>query len=207
MPDLAALARSLLPEGVAVAGGPITELQAPLLAGEAAALTRARAARRADFTAGRTAARLALAQIGLPAVPLLRDPRGPALWPAGITGSISHGAGFALAAVARRDGFAGLGVDIEAAGAFVPLEAVAGPEEIAALGALDPVVLFSAKEAAYKAQFALTGQMFGFRDLTLALDGPHFTARPGPGVPPLPTIAGRWLQADGIILTAAAIAA
>lgn len=202
-PDLPALARSLLPEGVAVAGGPLAVWQGVLYPQEEATLTRARAARREDFTAGRVAARAALAQLGLPPGPLPRDPRGPVLWPDGVAGSITHGAGFALAAAAPARLLAGLGIDIEAAGAALPLDDIAGPEEIAALGDHDPVILFSAKESAYKAQFALIGRMFGFRDLVLRLDGMRFMAQ----LPDGPEIAGRWLQTDGIILTAATLPA
>ncbi|MBW7921145.1 MAG: phosphopantetheinyl transferase [Rubellimicrobium sp.] len=203
MPDLAALARGLLPAGVAVAGGRIAAWQGVLYPQEEAALTRARAVRRAEFTAGRVAARGALAQLDVASGPLPRDPRGPVLWPDGVTGSLSHGAGLVLAAVARRAVVAALGIDIEAAGAAVPLDDIAGPAEIAALGGRDPVILFSAKEAAYKAQFALTGRMFGFRDLMLMLGDAHFTAQ----VPDGPAVAGRWLQSDGIVLTAATLPA
>lgn len=210
MPDLAALARSLLPGGVATAGGPVAAWQGPLLGDEGAALTRARPARRAEFTAGRCAARAALARLGLPPVPLPRDRRGPALWPPGVTGSISHGAGQVLAAVAHGSALAGLGIDVEAAGAFVPLDEIATSDEIAALGSRDPVLLFSAREAAFKAQFTLTGRMLEFRDLALELGDGHFHARLGTAAPPLPAgmrIAGRWAVREGIVVTAAAIAA
>lgn len=208
--DPLAILRASLPEGAVAAGGPIGTLQVPLMAGEDATLTRARDRRRADFIAGRTAARQALAALGLPASALPRDPRGPALWPAGVTGSISHGAGWALAAVTRRDGFAGLGIDIEAAGAFVPLEDIATAQERDALGQRDPVILFSAKEAAYKAQFALTGHVLGFHDLQLVLTDHGFTARLLHDAPPLAAgavICGRWSAAGGIVVTTAAIPA
>ncbi len=199
MADIAALAQSLLPPAALVTGGPIASLQGPLYPVEAAAITRARAARRAEFTAGRTAARAALAQLGLPPLPLPRAPLGPVIWPDGVTGSITHGAGHALAVVGPVAAFAGLGIDIETAGSLLPLADIAAPGEIAALQGRDPVILFSAKESAFKALFAQTGQLSGFRDLTVTLDGARFVARTAGG----DSIPGRWLCRNGIVLTAA----
>ncbi len=208
MTDPLARLRAILPEGAVAAGGPVSRLQEPLPAEEEAALSRARAGRRADFTAGRVAARQALAGLGLPPAALPRDPRGPALWPAGVTGSISHGAGWALAAVARHEVFAGIGIDIEAARAFVPLEEIALPGEIAALGRRDPVVLFSAKESAYKAQFDLTGRLLGFHDLQVTLTDGGFTARLVRDAPPSEAgtvISGGWAMIGDAVVTMAAI--
>lgn len=199
---------AILPQGIIAAGGPVSDLQEPLAAGEEAALARARAERRADFTAGRTAARRALAGLGLPASPLPRDPRGPAVWPSGVIGTISHGAGWALAAAARRGTFAGIGIDIEAAQSFVPLEEIALPDEIDALGHLDPVVLFSAKESAYKAQFHLTGRLLGFHDLRVTFTDGTFTATllrdtrpPGAGW----HVSGGWSLAGDTVVTMAVV--
>lgn len=204
MSDPLARLRAILPDGAVAAGGPISHLQEPLLPGEDQSLHRARDTRRADFIAGRTAARRALAALGLPAHPLPRDPRGPVLWPEGVTGSISHGAGWALAALAPSRDLAGIGIDIEAAGSFVPLEDIALPDEINALGERDPVLLFSAKESAYKAQFPLTGRMFGFHDLRIIWTDYGFTAEmllPGPKL----TIRGGWVVTDAVVVTMAAI--
>lgn len=200
--------RAILPVGIVAAGGPVSDLQEPLPAEEEAALARARAGRRADFTAGRTAARRTLAGLGLPASPLPRDPRGPAVWPAGVTGSISHGAGWALAAAARKSAFAGIGIDIEAALSFVPLEEIALPDEIDALGRLDPVVLFSAKESAYKAQFHLTGRLLGFHDLQVTLADGDFTATLLRDTPPLGAgsrISGGWSLVGDTVVTMAVV--
>ncbi|MCC7321186.1 MAG: phosphopantetheinyl transferase [Rubellimicrobium sp.] len=210
MSDPLACLRALLPGRAVAAGGPVAALQQPLWPGEAAALTRARAPRRADFTAGRSAARAALALLGHEPAALPRDPRGPAIWPAGVAGSISHGAGWAMAIAAPAAAQAALGLDVEGAGAPLPLPEIARPEEIAALGSLDPVVLFSAKEAAYKAQFALSGRMLGFHDLVVTFDGAAFAARlamPGRESDPANRVTGRWGRAGALILAVAAIPA
>jgi len=186
-------ARALLPAWVRVAGGLIANLQGPLLPAEQAAISRAVPARRASFAAGRTAARTALATFGPGPAPLPCGADGPPIWPPGLTGSITHGGDWCLAVVARLSDTGAVGIDIEpnrplamAIGAEV-----ATPAERAILagsiwspacggpGARPPgsatgrtldtdaaLALFSAKEAAYKAQFMRSRCMLGFHDLT-----------------------------------------
>jgi 4'-phosphopantetheinyl transferase EntD len=81
------------------------------------------------------------------------------VWPDGFIGSIAHDATFAVAALARRDRFRGIGIDIEPAEPLEPnlLELIAtereraGPESTR----LQSRLLFSVKEAIYKAVFPL----------------------------------------------------
>jgi 4'-phosphopantetheinyl transferase EntD len=124
-----------------------------------------------EFLAGRLAARRALAGLGRPAVavPMAED-RAP-VWPEGVVGSISHAAGLAVAVVA--DAPALLGVDIAR---LEPFEAalipeICRPEERALIPlegqGLFACALFSAKEAAFKAQYPVTGLIFGFHGLRL----------------------------------------
>lgn len=168
------LAQSLFPPGVAVAGGPVTDWQGPLAPSEGQAVAAAGPRRRAEFVAGRTAARAALARLGWPPAALPRAADGPPLWPQGVTGSISHAGGYCLVAVSTS--VAALGLDIEA---LHPLTAdiiaeVCTPAERGLL-VTDPDIglaalrIFSAKEAAYKAQFMLTRCTLGFEDITVAL--------------------------------------
>ncbi len=154
MPDLdhlAAVARGLLPEGAAVAAADPGQLY-PLLPGEA--LPGAIPSRGREFSAGRHAARTALALLGLPSCPIPQgDDRAP-VWPSGISGSITHTHLACLAAVIRGPV---LGLDLEE---DLPLDtflwdSILGPEEQAwASGAPDPgfaaKLIFSAKEAARK---------------------------------------------------------
>lgn len=69
--------------------------------------------RRADFLAGRLAARAALQQLGAPSPAVGRHGAAPA-WPPGYCGSISHGAGRAVAIAATAPPWRALGVDVQA---------------------------------------------------------------------------------------------
>src|SRR5688572_17057939 len=70
--------------------------------------------RRAEFLAGRLAARHALESLGIGSDkgPERREDGSPS-WPEPAVGSITHGAGRALCAVARRSDFRSLGIDAE----------------------------------------------------------------------------------------------
>jgi 4'-phosphopantetheinyl transferase EntD len=191
-------ARALFPPAVTVAGGRLPDWQGDLHESEAQAVARARGPRRAEFTAGRMAARAALGYGG----PLPRRADGPPVWPAGRTGSIAHGGGWVLAAVARLSDHAALGVDIEPADALTAelCGTVLTGAEAAALGGQDPTRAFCAKEAAYKAQFMQTGRMLGFHDVTLAWRGDDFSATL-PGM----VVQGRVVQAAGMIVAAVTV--
>ena len=162
-------ARRLLGPDVVVAGGELCHWQGPLLPGEESAVARARLPRQREFAAGRTAARHALTILGLPPGPLPRRADGPVQWPNGVTGSLSHGGGHILVALGRTGaGLRALGVDVEPFVALAPDIAaeVCRPDEDAA----EAVRIFGAKEAAYKAQFALTAQMLEYSDMRITLD-------------------------------------
>jgi 4'-phosphopantetheinyl transferase EntD len=172
-------ARSLVPMGVAVAVTGSKGEQEPLWPAEITAITSAVPARAQEFAAGRTAARRALMALGRPpaAIPM-GDDRAP-VWPRAVVGSISHNDRSCIAIVGERDRYRGLGVDIESA---APLEAelfseICRPEELAWLRQLPFASrgkaarrMFSAKEAIYKAQFAITHEMFGFDALSVVFD-------------------------------------
>lgn len=146
---------------------------APLLQAEAALLhPRATAARRVDFQLGRAAAHTALNVLGRESGPLLRGDHREPLWPTGIVGSITHTAGYALAATAYRERSGGIGIDLEhRERSFAELaEFVAFDEELAWLEAVPPekrrratLELFSAKESIFKAFFPRVGSFFGYR--------------------------------------------
>lgn len=113
----------------------------------------------ADRAAGRSAASSALVRSGAQCRDIGRADDGRPLWPTGWTGSISHGAGVAVAAVRRVTASwprSGIGVDVEVSHALplIDAEAVLTADELAVVrsGALpDATVLWSAKEAAFKA--------------------------------------------------------
>lgn len=110
------------------------------------------------------------------AVPMGVD-RAP-VWPTGIIGSIAHSSNICLAAISRSKRYAAIGIDIEPnvlLGPDIAAEVVhegdgLGLESGAApLAEHDHVTVFSAKEAAYKCQFPLTGTVLGFDALSIRL--------------------------------------
>ena len=214
----------ILPPPVAVAESFGDLPDAKLFPEEEAIIARAVARRRREFAVGRACARAALAQLGEPAVPILRGPRDAPQWPAGIAGSITHCAGYRAAAAARTAGVVTLGLDAEPDEALPAgvLDVISRPQEraqIAALAAARPDaacwdrLLFCAKESVYKAWFPLAQEWLGFDDAEIVIDaGGTFTARllvPGPLVSgsPLTSLRGRWLAARGLLVATIALPA
>ncbi|WP_225838988.1 4'-phosphopantetheinyl transferase superfamily protein [Streptomyces sp. NK08204] len=95
--------------GVATAGEPDAVPAGP---GEERLLRDMLPVRRREFTAGRCAARRALARAGIPAGEILSEGRRPRM-PAGSVGSITHCADTAVAVAAPRQRYRCLGVDLE----------------------------------------------------------------------------------------------
>lgn len=150
----------------------------PVLPEEARAIARAVDKRRAEFTAGRAAARLAMQRLGLMPQSVPSAPDRSPVWPAGLTGSISHAAGV-CAVVLSRHARAPLGLDIEDPAPLDPelWPLVLTPAELTGLEDLPRDArgaaakrIFGIKEAAYKAQFPLTGAVIGFQALEVTLD-------------------------------------
>jgi 4'-phosphopantetheinyl transferase EntD len=156
---------------------------------EEAYIARVHSNRRLEFATGRHCALAALSALSCDAVALGREGDGRPRWPPGIVGSISHCERLCIAAVAREQAFAALGLDVEPRTPLPEgvLALVASSEEIAALPynaipALDrppfDTVLFSGKESVFKALYPEVGRFFGFEEISLALavDG-SFEAR------------------------------
>jgi 4'-phosphopantetheinyl transferase EntD len=170
--EAAALRQALrtvrFPEGLGWAVREATGDPDALFPEERAAVSKAIPARIAEFAGGRSAARAAMAQLGLPprAIPARPD-RAPH-WPEGVLGSISHAGPVCLAVVGRSADWEMIGIDLEPDRAMAAelVSEVASPDELAALAPLPATLaaarIFSAKEAAYKAQYPLTGALFGF---------------------------------------------
>lgn len=160
-------------------GDPRVQWEGPY-PGEETAIAKASPSRRREFLAGRALARQAMRGLDLAAEPIpAGDDRAP-VWPAGITGSISHCADWCVAAAARiGDGYLSIGLDIEPA---LPLDAdlieeICTPNERDWL-ALQPLasrdvlarVIFSAKECAYKCQYPRSGTLLDFQAMSIGLD-------------------------------------
>ena len=182
--SVTAAARSLFDADVAVAVTDTGAAHAPPFPAEAAHVARATPARQAEFAAGRAAVRTAMAALGLPPRPVVNGTDRAPVWPAGVTGSLSHCRSLCIAALVRSEAAASLGIDIEEDSPLDPalIDIVCTPEERAMIagpqaGALAKLI-FCAKEAAYKAQYPLTGLLFDFQTLEIAFDrdAPRFTA-------------------------------
>jgi 4'-phosphopantetheinyl transferase EntD len=186
---------------------------------EEAAVATSVASRRREFATARACARTALGRLGQPPAAIARGPKGAPCWPAGVTGSITHCAGYRAAAVARSADVLALGLDAEPDqplpdGVLDVISLGAERARLAGLAATAPGVcwdrlLFSAKEAVYKAWFPLARRWLDFEEADVCIDGSAgtFTARllvPGPVVAgsPLRVLDGRWMTGRGLVLTA-----
>jgi len=249
-PGRAGLIADLLPPAVAAAesAGDPPEAGPGLFPEEGAVMRTAGPRRRAEFAAGRLCAREALARLGVPAAPILPGPAGEPRWPEGVTGSITHCAGYRACAVARTTDLTAIGIDAEPDAALPAglIEKVAtgperawirrhagavpgagpagagparagptgfGPTGFGPTGAGPTAVcwdrlLFSAKEAACKLWYPLTGHWPGLRGAVIALAATGtFTVclpalAPGTGDRQETRLTGRWLARDGLIVTA-----
>lgn len=123
--------------------------------------------------AARTAARALLEQLGAPSLAIPRGPARAPVWPEGIVGSLAHDAEIAIAAVGLRRDFLGIGIDVEPADPLPSdlLPMVATPAERQVFG--DDLgfgrLLFSIKEAVYKAVHPLDGVFLDHHDVDVAL--------------------------------------
>jgi 4'-phosphopantetheinyl transferase EntD len=197
---------------------------AALFPEEEAVVANAVDKRRREFTTARSCARVALARLGLPPVPIMPGPRGAPQWPHGVVGSMTHCVGYRACAVARDRDLLTIGLDAEPHDKLPEgvLRAVSSQEERNRLTALAVAVpgthwdrmLFSAKESVYKAWFPLTRRWLGFEDASVTIDPDNgtFTAEllvDGPYIKnvPLTGFTGRWLVDKGLIITAIAVPA
>lgn len=176
--------------------------------------------RKADFGDSRWCAHEALTAFGTTAdlreAEILRGERGMPVFPGGITGSLTHTDGYRAALLGESRRWRSLGIDAEPAESLPEsiFTAIARPQEqwrvermIRHYGAhyLDKV-LFSAKEATYKAWFPLTHRFLDFdqADIDLRMDGTftsYLLVRPVP----VPFIQGRWTVHNGYVVTLAAV--
>jgi len=205
----------LVPSVVATAEtrGDVLDIQ--LFPEEERSLGRAVEKRRREFVTGRACARRALEKLGVASAAIPSGRNGEPVWPPGVVGSITHCARYRACAVARLGEVASIGIDAEP-NAPLPdgvLEDVAFGTELELAAADWPVqmdrLLFSAKEAVYKAWFPLARRWLGFEDVELHVDmkSRTFCARlllPGPVIDDvqLTAVPGTWCVEHGMICTA-----
>jgi len=173
----------------------------------------------AEFAAGRMCARAAMAVLGLEPTPVPAGKDRAPIWPTGVVGTITHTDDYCVAVVGEATRFAALGIDAEAAGRLKPdlwhltlhteeRKALLGmPEEAARARA---TVLFSAKEAFYKCQYAMTKSWVGFEDVIVKVEGDAFDVTVVEQTRPVARIQKRWtgryLTDESLVLAAVALA-
>lgn len=166
---------TILPSAVAAAVDQAADKAEPFqYSEEGRHLANAAVRRRNEFIAGRRSARAALASIGYPACALPPDIDRVPVWPGASIGSISHSCGLCCAVAASTHVFKGLGVDLEKTTRMRAsvMEHVLHPLEAAYIGSDQALgsLIFSAKEAFFKAQFPIWRAQPGFKDLALHLE-------------------------------------
>ncbi len=209
------LTRSVLPTGLAVAARDPRIMPRAVNPFEDALVRRAVPRRQAEFHAGRAAAHAAMLTLGVSPRPVLAGTDRAPLWPDGLTGSISHSTTACVAIIGLRADWAGIGVDIEEDTPLCPdlvPEICTAPEQhwLAGLPATErglmAKLIFSAKEATYKAQYPLSCALFGFDALCVKIDRvqARFSARfvyPQPPFAKEVVLTGSYAHAAGVLVT------
>ena len=185
-------------------------------------IARSVAKRRNEFITVRHCARIALGELGLPPVPILKGQKGEPCWPDGVVGSLTHCTGYRGAVVGRTDTVRSVGIDAEPHDVLPDgvLNAISLEEERHEISTLPAGlhwdrILFCAKEATYKAWYPLTKRWLGFEDAHVVFDlDPPDGETTGVFVskilidpealsgPPLTALRGRWSVERGLVLTA-----
>lgn len=135
-----------------------------LLDPEPEAVAKAIPKRRAEFAAGRRAARMALRNADMAEVAIPKGGNRAPVWPQGVVGSLSHDDHFAMAVVAPSTSVRFLGIDLADAKDFpehLRNEILQTPAERKQTG-LEARLSFSAKETVFKALYPSVGRYFGF---------------------------------------------
>ncbi len=215
----AELTKSVFARNVAIAARDPRQMPDTMDPSEDHAVSGAVPRRRAEFHAGRAAARAGMVALGLPPRPVPSDLDRAPIWPEGVVGSISHCRSVCVAALGHTKDWASIGVDLEEdtplAGDLVPI--VCGAAEQSWLRTQNPAergimakLIFCAKEATYKAQYPLTGALFGFDHLEVRID--HETARfnarflaDAGGIRAGTVMNGRYAHAAGVLVTGMAL--
>lgn len=168
---------SLLPRGVVAVEALGSIAPDALLAAEHAVVAKAVESRRSEFARGRSCARRALTMLGGVPSPILSDDKRAPIWPPGVVGSITHCRDYCGAALANADRWSSIGIDAEVLRSLEPgvERRIILPAEQRHLEELDPAipwecVVFSVKEAFYKAWFPLTRRWLDFHDVEVRLD-------------------------------------
>lgn len=172
--------------------------------------------RRAEFAAGRRAARKALGAFGLGASSVVATARGVPMFPAGYCGSITHKGIHAVAVAGSTADVIAVGIDLELdaepeesallARVATEREAMAS-DRLVAVGIESPATLIlCAKEALFKALNPLDGEARDFQDVELSfeVDGSFGIAMVDPR-DLAHRISGAYAQRGGILVSLAIV--
>lgn len=173
-------------------------------------------ARKAEFGDARWCAHQALQQLQRDGgAPILRGERGMPVWPASVSGSLTHTDGFRAAVVAPRLIVHSMGLDAEPAEPLPDglIDSIARDGERRQLARLKAGgvhcadrLLFCAKEATYKAWFPITHRWLGFDQAEIDInDDGTFTSYLLVRPTPVPFIEGKWAIRDGYVVAATAV--
>lgn len=160
------------------------EVQATLSPEEWALLSpSAVAVRRRHFTLGRLAAQRALKKAGVEDFSILKGERGEPIWPSLFVGTITHAGDLAAAAIAPKADYAGIGLDVEELSRQVDMGITShiclpeelewihrGADEVGGIAVDENArlkMLFSAKEAVFKAFYPIEEIYLDFVDASL----------------------------------------
>lgn len=210
MPDDAALLhalRQIAPDGAGIGWADPTA-EHPAWPGEG--LPGAVAKRQREFAAGRAAARMALAGIGVAAQAIAQGADRAPVWPPGVVGSITHTGDACLAIAIPSAMCRGIGIDLEEASPLEPAlwATILRPEETSGMTGAQAKAVFCAKEAAFKAQYALSTTLYGFDGMRIDWSGFRFDAvfvQPVPPFAPGDRIAGHVVTVQGHVLALATV--
>lgn len=206
--------RKLFPTGTSIAWSASPRAVEELLPTETGATEGMAAARRQAYAQGRWCAHRALAQLGLPDAAVQTGEQRAPLWPPGITGSIAHCAGRAIAVAARLEVAGSVGVDMEETGDLEAgvLELICTPAEHEWLEhARDATLarsLFAIKESIYKCLWSRVRRFIEFQEVEIDLDlsRQSYRARatgPGLDASTVAAIQGAYLQIDELLFASA----
>lgn len=175
-----------LPWAIHFALGPIADHRDQLDPKALADINKAVPKRQHEFATGRLLAAQALKASGCADTKVQRGDNRQPLWPPDRVGSISHSHHWAWVAVTKANVLQGLGVDIERVGRLKSRlfdSVFTAAEQQRYQGAQAPTnwpdILFSAKEAIYKAVNPIAGHYIGFHEVDVSItgEGQHFSVQ------------------------------
>jgi len=168
--------------------------------------------RKREFIAGRFCAHEAMVLANMPPEHIQIGRKGEPIWPSNIVGSITHSHGYAAAAVARKSDILSLGLDAEIDEPLSSkvLRRISNDQEqewaktVGGTLVQHPgKVLFSAKEATYKAWYPITHEWLGFKEALINFhdQGNTFTVNIQKNGP-IREMHGKYTIRKGVIVTA-----